>query len=106
MLFRIATAFLAAGSPMLMIPFAYAQPYYPYQYGPGYGPPARNRPYIEERSATYGPYGPRTTKRFVEDDPRGGKVVREEWRDERGRKTTRRTFIDPYGNQRVVVDHY
>lgn len=95
--------FVLGGALLSSVP-AISQPYYGNDYG-SWAPP-RNQPYLEERSTSYGPYGPRTTKRFVENDPRGGKIIREEWRGPDGRRTTRRTFIDPYGNQRVVVDRY
>lgn len=114
MLFRIVATSFALATAMLMSGAASAQPYYGQHYRGGsygggygyYGPPPRNRPYYEERRSSYGPHGRSIRKRFVEDDPRGGKIIREEWRNPRGGRVTRRTFIDSYGNRRVVVDRY
>ncbi len=91
----------------------HGQRYYPEPYNAGrpdyprnsrdayYASRGRNAPYVEQRTQN----GRSSTLRTVEDDPRGGTIEREVWQ-EGNRKVTRRTFTDPYGNKKVIVDRY
>jgi hypothetical protein len=85
-----------------------------YEYGQPYNPAPRTRVYREydpytgqrgERRITSGPYGQTIEKRFVEPG-RYGPTVREYFIAPSGRMMVRRTFTNPDGSKRVVVDNY